>query len=368
MKLNTPQDSKPTFAYVNFFASPHIKNEEEKLQVYKNAFDFLFKLQDYFNITVFDFIGTSASFKKENITFKYFKTSSNSKLRIPFKLFFELKKLKPNVVYIQGLGYPHFIVLLKLFLASKTKIIVHDHANAIPNRSKHFIFKWADKYIYKYLFTSKQLAEPWLKRGLISSEKKIVECVEGSTSFQFNETIKKEDNSFLWVGRLDKNKDPLSVLNAFSKYIKIETTATLTMFYEETELLPEVKKFIQTNSLEKNVILKGAVKNEDLEFWYQKSEFFILGSHKEGGPFSLIEAMACGCIPVVTNIAAHIAMTNNGKCGCLFEPSNPISLLNVLKTINAKEKQEKRMRVLRYFKDNLSHQAIVRKIKYSIYN
>ncbi len=367
MKLNEPINTLPKLAYVNFFPSPHILDKELKLKKYGNALDFLFFLKDYFQITVFDFIGISSSFKKNEIEFNYIKNTSTSKLHIPWSLFKKLQKMEPEVIYVQGLSYPHYIIILKWFLKTNTKILVHDHANSIPNKSKYFIFKWADTFIYKYLFTSNQLAKPWLKTGLISSEDKIVECVEGSTQFKFNPEIQKEKNSFLWVGRLDKNKDPITVLKAFKEFLK-HTNATLTMFYKETELLQEVKNFIQINSLEKNIILKGAVKNEDLELWYQKSEFFILSSYKEGGPFSLIEAMACGCIPIVSNIPAHQTMTNLGECGYLFEVANHSNLLNVLKSMMVKDKQEKRIQVLSHFEINLSHHAIAKKIINAVNN
>jgi glycosyltransferase involved in cell wall biosynthesis len=198
---------------------------------------------------------------------------------------------------------------------------------------------------------------------LISSEKKVVECIEGSTFFQFNEAIKKDSNSFLWVGRLDKNKDPLSVLKAFSNYIKIKPTAKLIMFFEDTTLLNEVEQIIIDLSLKNHVFSKGAVSNSSLELWFQKSEFFILGSHKEGGPFSLIEAMACGCVPVVSKIPAHVAITNHGRCGYLFEAGNSNSLFNVLKGIQQEEIIKKRKETILFFKNELSHEAIAEKIK-----
>jgi len=362
MKLQKDLNTKPTFAYVNFFSSPHIKNKEEKLHIYRNAFDFLFKLQDYFNITVYDFIGASGSFKKEDITFIYFKNSSKSKLRIPLKLFLKLNKLKPKVVYVQGLGYPHLIIIMKWFLHFSAKIIVHDHANKLPSSWKYPFFKKADKSISYYFFTSKQQAMPWISKGLISSEKKVVECIEGSTSFQFNGAIKKDSNSFLWVGRLDENKDPLSVLKAFSNYIKIKPTAKLNMFFEDTTLLNEVEQTIIDLSLKNHVFLKGAVSNSSLELWFQKSEFFILGSHKEGGPFSLIEAMACGCIPIVTNIAPFLAMTNNGDCGLLFSPGDYKELFQQLNKIESLDIEKLRNKTLSQFEHHLSHQAIAFKI------
>jgi len=102
------------------------------------------------------------------------------------------------------------------------------------------------------------------------------------------------------------------------------------MFYENVELLEEVKGFIATNNQENKVVLKGKLPHKEFEKWFQKSTYFILGSHKEGDPISLIEAMACGCIPITTNIPAFRSMTNNGECGFLFEPGNSKQLFKIL--------------------------------------
>lgn len=368
MKLHKTHIDKPRLVYVNFFTIPLIKDKDEKLNKYRNAFDYLFHLQRYFDITVLDRIGISATFKKEDIQFKYFKTFSNNKFLIPRKIFLELRELKPEIIYVQGLGYPHYIIILKWFLKSPAKIIVHDHANRLPSNWKYFIFKWADKKVSTYFFTSVDLAKIWLKNGLISSNSKVVECTEGSTYFQYNATIKKEKNSFLWVGRLDKRKDPLTILSAFSTFIKNEPKARLTMFFEDTSLLSEVELFVLRNFRNNEVRLKGSCAHSKLEIWYQQSEFFILGSHREGGPFSLIEAMACGCIPIVTRIPAFLSMIDHGECGFLFEAGNSKDLERVLANLQKEDLASIRKRVLIQFKNNLSNEAIAFKIKEAILN
>jgi glycosyltransferase involved in cell wall biosynthesis len=202
----------------------------------------------------------------------------------------------------------------------------------------------------------------YFERGLISSESKIIECVEGSTQFKYEPRIEKDPNSFLWVGRLDKNKDPLTILKAFNKYIEFNRKAKLTMFYENTQLISKVELFIKNNSLSKNIKLMGSIPQQDLEKWYQKSSFFMLGSHKEGGPVSLIEAMACGCIPIVTDIAPFKAMTNNGDCGLLFSPGDFKNLSLQLKELETLDKEKLRNKTLKQFENHLSHQAIASKI------
>ncbi len=53
--------------------------------------------------------------------------------------------------------------------------------------------------------------------------------------------------------------------------------------------------------------------------YYNSADYFVLGSHYEGSGFSLVEAMSCGVIPIVTDIPSFRMMTNNGKIGTLME-------------------------------------------------
>ncbi len=353
--------SKPKMAYISFYAMPEVTDALFKLKKFAFAFDFLFLLQDTFNVNVFDFIGINYSFSKKGIQFTYFKRNKST-FFIPWRLLKRIRKLNPDMVYIQGLAYSHQIILLKKFVNSSCKIIVQDHANQLPKGIKRTLFKIADKSVNHYLFTSKEMATPYLKQGLISSSKKITQCVEGSTHFKCQPTIKKEPLSFLWVGRLDKNKDPLTILKAFKKFVPLHPLATLTMIFENKSLLKAVTSFIAEHQLEKQIKLIGKLRHNEMEYWYQKSRFFILGSHKEGGPISLIEAMACGCIPVVTKIPAFKTMTNNGKCGFLFEPGNEKSLFKVLQELPTVNYDELTQKVLNQFQNELSHQAIANKL------
>ncbi len=98
-------------------------------------------VDEYYKINkfsfAFDFIGVNKSFKKEEIQFNYLKRSHNNKVFFPWKMFFKIKKLNPDVVYIQSLAYPHYILVLQLFLKFSCKIIVQDHADSYPSGLKN---------------------------------------------------------------------------------------------------------------------------------------------------------------------------------------------------------------------------------------
>ena len=351
-------------AYVSFYSMPKVTDKSFKIERFAFAFDFLFLLEKTFDITVFDFIGVNATFRKKGVVFTYLKRKHNNPFVFPLRLFFKLKKLNPDVVYVQGLSYPHFIIVMRYFLKPTCKITVHDHANKLPKGFiKRIVFKKADKHVNTYFFTSKSHANRYVAAGLIASEKKIVSCVEGSTNFNYNPSVKKDKNRFLWVGRLDKNKDPITVLKGFALFAKINSKAILIMFFENKELLPEVRECIKANGLNNQVRLKAKSPHKELEKWYQKSGFFLLGSHKEGGPIALIEAMACGCIPIVTSIPVFKTMTDEGKCGFLFNPGDHLELFRIFTALNSIDFENYQKNVVHFFNTNLSHQAIANTLK-----
>ncbi|WP_161804631.1 glycosyltransferase family 4 protein [Lacinutrix himadriensis] len=355
--------SKTKLAIVNFFPIPSVKKAKYKITKYYQSFDYLYELTNHYDIQVFDRIGKTVCFNYKKVTFNYFRAFFKSKLIIPIKQFLAIKRFKPDIVFIDGLGYPHFIVLLKIMLDASTRFIVRDHADRLPRKTLEPLYKLADRYVESYLFTAKEMGKEWVDRNIIKSEDKILECVEGSTKFSYLENGIKLPSHFLWVGRLDKNKDPLTILEAFSEYVKTDKKAILKMIFDSDILFETVKSTIKKNKLESNVILIGKVPHADIEHYFRESTFFILGSYKEGGPFSLIEAMACGCIPIVTNIPAFKKMLDNGRFGFMYSPGNSEELKQILFHLKKQDLDFQRKEVLHWFDKELSNKAIAEKIK-----
>jgi glycosyltransferase involved in cell wall biosynthesis len=166
---------------------------------------------------------------------------------------------------------------------------------------------------------------------------------------------------FLWVGRLNLNKDPFTVLNAFEKYVYLYPEVRLYMIYQAEDLLQEIQKRLDESSLLKNsVILKGKVDHSELENWFNAADFYISASHKEGSGYALIEAMACGCVPIVTSIPSFKKITGNGEFGFLFEPKNTQSLLKVLLNLKNIDKEKLSVSIVEHFNQSLSFKSIAR--------
>jgi glycosyltransferase involved in cell wall biosynthesis len=294
------------------------------------------------------------NFKKRN---RYF----------PWKLNWYIRKLHPDVMIVNGLIFPLQLIQLRWMLGKKVRIIVAHHAEKPGLGKLRFLQRIADRYINVYLFVSYEMGDEWIKQGIIAGREKIVEAMEASSSFKvmnrqeaINATKVSGHPVFLWVGRLNANKDPLTVLNAFLQFVAHQPTAVLYMIYQEDDLLAEVKELIQDNG---SIKLVGKVPHNQLEAWYNSADFIISGSHYEGSGIAVCEAMSCGCIPVLTNIQSFRKMSGQGKCGLLYEPGNADELVKALLKTQEINKEKEREKVLQQFNDELSFTSIATKIE-----
>ena len=120
--------------------------------------------------------------------------------------------------------------------------------------------KIADRNINAYLFTSYKNAAAWINKKIIKNPYKCKEVQEASTYFIRKDKLKSQTrvgmsgvHNFLWVGRLNKNKDPLTVLKALKNMASIIPTR-LYMIYQDEDLLEEVK-----NKVLQSIVLEDAV-------------------------------------------------------------------------------------------------------------
>ena len=283
----------------------------------------------------------------------------------PHRLHRHIKELKPDIVFVNGIIFPLQLLQLRWKLGGGVKIILLHRGEKPYTGLKKYLQMLADRYVHAYLFTSAGFGAQWTVNGNISDQRKIHEVIQASSVFtaaENNAAVKEVDGDpvFLWVGRLDANKDPLTVVKAFVEFLSFQPNASLYMIYQEDELLSEVKKLIISNS--NAVKLIGKVPHRDLQDWYNSVRFIISGSHHEGSGIAVCEAMSCGCIPLLTDIVSFRKMTGPGACGLLYEPGNTAALLKVLVQSMRMDIQAERKRTLTQFKNELSFEAIAKKI------
>ena len=357
------------YVFVSFNYSPIFTSPESwftRTEGYLGVLEHLAKDNIVINVKQIDYEGI----REHNGVEHRFVKFERQKTYFPFKLIRYIKQLKPDIVFVQGLHHPLQVIQLRLILGQKVNIVAQHHAEKPFIGIKKYIQRMADKGIDAYLFASHELGKEWMKNGNIASAKKIHEVMEVSSVFYpVSKTTSKTitgvsgDPVFLWVGRLNANKDPLNVVRAFLNFSAMCPTACLYMIYHTDELLEEINQLLQKKPANNRIILVGKVPHDELLYWYNSADFIISASHYEGSGTVVCEAMSCGCIPLITDIPSFRMITDNGACGSLYEAGNEKALLSVLlqtQTMNIKEKQEN---CLTYFKTHLSFEAIAGQIQ-----
>jgi glycosyltransferase involved in cell wall biosynthesis len=350
------------------FCEERIASREALLDRHAYALGYLPHLPGHYAPVAMQAAAFAEDFQWQNTAFKV-RHGSNRALAVPLRLFRAIRSLRPQIVLVHSFIHAWQILFLKLCLPRNCKLLVQNHAEEPFPGLKSWFQKWAAPGVDAFLFASEQQAQAWRQRGIFGEHQRVFEVMEGSTPFAIKPRAAcrallklAEGPVFLWVGRLDMNKDPLTVLRAFLRLKQRSVPFKLYMAYSQNEMERQVKDFISAHGLDDQVVRLGAVAHPELETWYNAADFFVLGSHHEGSGYALCEALACGCVPIVTDIPSFRKMTNDGRIGWLFEPDNDLQLSGLLQQALTQDAEPMRQAARLFFEEKLSHAAIARDI------
>lgn len=126
---------------------------------------------------------------------------------------------------------------------------------------------------------------------------------------------------FLSIGRFVQGKNVIELLQAFLAVLRERSDARLCLCgYGDQE--KEIKLFCFEKKMLDNVTFFG--KDQDPKLLFLDSRIYLSFSSSEGTPISLLEAMANGVAPIVSEITAHTQLVTQGENGFLF-PVHDIS-------------------------------------------
>jgi len=163
---------------------------------------------------------------------------------------------------------------------------------------------------------------------------------ENKLKFYFKKEINKSlPLSYIFVGGLNKRKDPLALIYAFEKTLDKEDS--ILHIVGDGPLMNQIKKYITQNQLTKNIIIHGFLDNP-----YEivsKSDVFIMPSHSEGTPRAAMEALFLGVPCILRNVEGNNNLiVNNSINGKLFSHDDelPRIILEVGRESRNREERE----------------------------
>ena len=315
---------------------------------------------DYTVVRHLDYEGTETI---NGVCYAFFRRT-NAPWQIPLKTHRYIKSIDPDIVLVHGFVFPLQVMALKILLGKKCKIILQHHAEQ-PVRSVRKLFQIiADRFTAVYLFSAQEIAVPWLAQKVIKNADKVrTEMTASVPVAQKNKNNCKAqlgfegNHNFLWVGRLNQNKDPITVLRAFAQHVKQNSSARLYMIYQTAELLSQVQHLMKEESLHEHVVLVGSLPHEELADWYYAADYFISASHAEAAGYALLEAMSAGCIPIVSSIPSYKKILENCPA-YLFEPGNVAQLAELLNKLSELDVSKLSAEIKNHFQRKLSFEKV----------
>ena len=103
-------------------------------------------------------------------------------------------------------------------------------------------------------------------------------------------------------------------------------------------LAGRLRQIFLRGQVEDCVVFPGQVNQADLPKYYQAADLYVSASHSDGTSISLLEALACGCPVLLSDIPGNREWIKPGEQGWLFRDGNTHDLAE--KIIQAVESQK----------------------------
>jgi glycosyltransferase involved in cell wall biosynthesis len=286
------------------------------------------------------------------------------------RLIASIASFHPDLVHVNGLDHPRLVRQLRRSLRRGVRIVVQDHGGFDPRSLSTLRKAWMRRGLAAadaLLVATPPQIDVFRASGLAAADLPVHDVMEGSTMLSADDRRERHQPlSVLWVGRLNANKDPLTVLEGFARFLtRSSIDATLTFVFGSAELEPALRAAIESGPhagvLRSRVRLVGAVPADAIGDYYEAADVFALGSRREGSGYAVLEALACGVAPVVTDIPSLRWLTAGGQVGALWRAGDPASLADALERVAVRPTVAERQACRARFATHFSWPAIGRR-------
>jgi glycosyltransferase involved in cell wall biosynthesis len=279
-----------------------------------------------------------------------------------------LRHRPPDVVHVHGLDFPRDVLALRETIP-EVPILLQAHADHVPRLWRRAPWRRAAAVADGVSFCALAQAEPFARARLLPPHVRVFEIAESTSAFVPGDAAAARaatglhgDPAVLWVGHLDRNKDPLTVLDGIARAAADLPGLELWCCFATAPLLAVVRARIARDpALRDRVHLLGRVPHERVEQLMRAADLFVLGSRRESTGFAVIEALATGVTPVVTDIPSFRALTARGAVGALWPRGDSLALARALRAAAAARGPNTRAEVRAHFESRLSSSALGRK-------
>ncbi len=276
---------------------------------------------------------------------------------------------RPDVLHVFGATLDLNLMLsARLARRSRRPLVVHYHGG-LPDAdlATRAIRRYNLRSAARVLFTSRAQAEPWIEQGLLAPDR-VAEVMETSTPIRPIPRAQARaltgiqgDPACLMVGRLHPLKDPVTALTGFALLAEHRPLARLYVYSLTDELRAVCEALVAAiPGLSDRVEFRGWAAPEAMPAVYSSADLLLHASRREWSSLAVLEAMACGVIPVVSDIPSLRRMTAGGAYGRLFPAGDAAALAQAALALRGPVRGDLSAAVRSHFEHALSFEALAR--------
>lgn len=140
----------------------------------------------------------------------------------------------------------------------------------------------------------------------------------------------------LSIGHLNEVKGYKYLIFAMDKLVK-EGNDILSIIVGGGNLKNQLEEQIKRLNLENNVKFVGLKPHDEIPYWINACDIFVLSSLSEGNPTVMFETLGCGKPFIGTNVGGVSEIITDDKLGFVVEPRDSDALSNaIVKAVNNK--------------------------------
>lgn len=191
---------------------------------------------------------------------------------------------------------------------------------------KNIIFKYfmkieyriACKYCNRVFFQNNDDKNEFINKGIIKADKVVIINGSGVNLEKFQPVPIPEETSFLFIGRLIKDKGVIEYLEA-CKSIKRKYPLVRCLLIGPFDSNPSALKQVELQSYIDNGIVEYFGEQSDVRPFIAQCSTYVLPSYHEGTPKTVLEAMAMGRSIITSNAPGCRETVIDGINGYLVE-------------------------------------------------
>lgn len=181
--------------------------------------------------------------------------------------------------------------------------------------------------------------------------------------------IHKQIFTFLYVGRIVKDKGINELCEAFDKLSGLAETRLILVGPSEDSLDPISDKAREIIAKNPNIESVGGKFGDELLAYYAAADCFVFPSYREGFPNTVLEAGAMGLPSIVTDINGSREIIKQGKNGVIIPSQNAEALFDaMINMMRDKSTREWMAGNARKMIASRFEQSFVRKCLYDFYD